>query len=54
MQMVIISGVLACDCPYSCHYSATLRVLHNPTHTHTGASILFAMPGVVLEKDPYS
>lgn len=32
MQMVIISGILACDCTYFCHNSATLGVLHNLTH----------------------
>lgn len=45
MQMDIISVALAGDCPYFCHYGATLRVRHNPTNTHANAK-----PGVGLRK----
>lgn len=37
MQMAIISAALAGDCPYFCHYGATLTVRHHPTNTNANA-----------------
>lgn len=43
MQMDIISVALAGDCPYFCHYGATLTVRLDPTNTNASAK-----PGVGL------
>lgn len=45
MQMDIISVAVAGECPYFCHYGATLAVRRDPTNTNANAK-----PGVGLWK----